>query len=791
MNKELLKEILNERILLICPKDFKEKIISFLNKERKIADINFLTLDEYRKNILFDYDTDAILHLMKRHQLSSGNAEEILENLYVVDEDKHYGVDKLDKLVSYKKELLDNGLLISNPLFENLLKERKICVAGYGELSRNDKKLFLGKEVEYHVDEEIEKVYDLHSFEDIEDEVEFVYDAIYELLKKGIDINKIHIMNVTKEYDSYFKRFNTYYPFEIMIKSENPLIGTAMGKQFMEKLNSGLGFQEIYDWLIEIESPLSGSFISLLNRYAGYEIQDVKEIMTADLSKIAASNESYRDVVEICSFGAEIAEEDYVFLMGFNDKTPHTKQDNEYLTDNVREYVDLPRIEEENELIKKNARAYLSHIDNLVVSVSRQNPFNRYNDQILFDKKHVKIISDRNLNTYSEKVNRMKYGKMLDKLLKYGYKEDDIDDMYINYGHNDFLSYVNVFGGIRDDQLMPNPKTSLSYTSMNAYYECAFKYFLQYRLGLNDGGNFNTKAGDLCHRVLKDCFEYKDFDFEESWQRNHEEINRNLDEEAFRDEKELFFVNRMKDELKEDIQIIRRQKEASLLDKELCERKFDIDVTDRISFKGFIDKLMYREDNGIIDTAIVDYKTGSSTRIEADIMEYGLSLQLPCYLYLLSKDEKFSKNTNIIGFYLQHIINNKNSYDEKDDLKELKRSTMKLDGISSDDVDRLSLLDTNILNGVCENIDKIRIKKDGSLSANSRVISDEGMESLVKLVEEKIIEAGTNINQGNFAINPKKIDGKNRSCTYCPFSAICYKTSNDLKYITTKKEEEF
>ena len=81
------------------------------------------------------------------------------------------------------------------------------------------------------------------------------------------------------------------------------------------------------------------------------------------------------------------------------------------------------------------------------------------------------------------------------------------------------------------------------------------------------------------------------------------------------------------------------------------------------------------------------------------------------------------------------------------------------------------------------------ITKNGELSKNSKVISDEDMKDMIKLVEDKILEASTSILNNDFSINPKVIDNKNVSCIYCPYKDICYKRIKDYVYCETKKEE--
>ena len=61
-------------------------------------------------------------------------------------------------------------------------------------------------------------------FESIEEEVEYLYNSIFDLLKKGVDINDIYILGATADYESYFKRYNTYYGFKIDVESNDKLV---------------------------------------------------------------------------------------------------------------------------------------------------------------------------------------------------------------------------------------------------------------------------------------------------------------------------------------------------------------------------------------------------------------------------------------------------------------------------------------------------------------------------------------------------------------------------------------
>ena len=66
-------------------------------------------------------------------------------------------------------------------------------------------------------------------------------------------------------------------------------------------------------------------------------------------------------------------------------------------------------------------------------------------------------------------------------------------------------------------------------------------------------------------------------------------------------------------------------------------------------------KLLYKEENNKTYLVIIDYKTGfPHTNLNNTI--YGIDMQLPVYLYLAK--EGLFKDAEVIGFYLQKILNN-------------------------------------------------------------------------------------------------------------------------------------
>ena len=728
---------IKDNMLLICPRDIKEKILA---NNKSLVDISFMTLEEYKKRYYFDYDYHTVKYLMDTYGYTLNNAKEIIESLYFV-EDKDYPNNKLNDLVKIKKELLDKNLLILDPLFNKHNKDT--IVYGYGDIRLNDAKVLKGTIIDKH--------YNIYEFDTIESELEYVYESIFELLENGIDINNIYIV-ADNEYENYFKRYNSYYDFKVNYPSDNSLYGTEAAKKFLEDI-------ELKDRETIYNELTNKDLVNILNKYL--DLNEAYDFIVEDLKHIKL-NKKYKDVVQVVSNNYLFSDFDYVFYLGFNDKVPAYKKDNEYLDNEMCHLLGIDDTNDKNRIIKENLICNLSNIRNLYLSYSKNSPFNKYERQMLFSD--VNYITYTNKYLHSDRANKNRYGELLDNLDKYGEHNDDLDSMYSTYDRNNYGDYDNSYKNFN----VGKETVELSYSSMQSYYECAFKYYLDNILRPDDSdATFFTTIGTIAHNVLQEMVLDNTKDFDELWD----------NQVTFTSAKELYFNKKIKEEIREDFNIILKQKELSYFDDVECEKRIKLKLRDNIFFKGFIDKILKCKDN----LCIVDYKTGN-TKIEDKYFEFGLNLQLPSYLYLLQEDP-----SKIIGFYLQHLVAPKYVYDEKKDIETQKNEDMKLNGFTTDDISRINILED--LDGKSNVVSKLAITKNGELSKNSKVISDQDMKDMIKLVEDKILEASTSILNNDFSINPKVIDNKNVSCTYCRYKDICYKRIKDYAYYETKKEE--
>ena len=159
-------------------------------------------------------------------------------------------------------------------------------------------------------------------------------------------------------------------------------------------------------------------------------------------------------------------------------------------------------------------------------------------------------------------------------------------------------------------------------------------------------------------------------------------------------------------------------------------------------------------------------------------------MQLPIYVYLIKNSNIFN-NPKIIGFYFEQILFEKGSKDLKKEELEEKKDKLKLNGYTLDDPYLISMFDPTYENS--EMIKGMRTSSKGFYNY-TKVLSEDSIDKMIKVVDSKIKEGFDNIKNNKFDINPKVINGENIGCRYCKYKDLCFKTGGDLVYL---KEENF
>lgn len=774
---------ISKQTIIICSNGNKIKLLKKLNFINKIIPVNFLSLNELYNSMYFSYDKNTIYNIMKKFNIKYDVALCYLNNLRYIN-DKKYGIDKLDYLVDIKKYLDSENLLIKDEYFIEFIKGKDILFYGFNYIDK-----FMYKAID-----ELKKItsvkiinkdnnkfkHSVYEFKHIEDEVEYVADKICDLIKNNIDINKIKLCNINDEYIPSIKRIFNMYNLPILLDDNNYISSTLTGKYFIDNYENDLNIT-IGKLKSKYNNDIVSQIINVINEYTFVNDKIlVKDMIIYDLNNKKVNYKKYENYIEIIDYNDVVDDDEYVFMMNFNlGAIPKIIKDEKYLNNNDLLLLELNTNVELSKMIKESTIDIIYSIKNLFISYKSESYTNEYFPS--------NLISDMNLHvehkdiscTYSNIANEVRLCRYLDSYYKYNIVNNNLERLFNNY-KVDYRTYDNSYKRISFESLnkVLNNKLNLSYSSMQSYNECSFKYYINNILKLDVyKDTFSAFIGTLFHYILeigiKNNISVKD------------EVN-NYIKDKILSNKEKYYVDKIINDIEFALNTIKDNLKYTKLLNIKTENKFEIvkngDIT--ITFKGFIDKMMSYNDGIKTYVAIIDYKTYNSD-IKMNLIDYGINLQLPIYLYLSSKN---LNDVVFVGFYLQNVLPEDNKYDINNSLFDRKKDSMKLNGYSNSNEDILKLFDSsyassNIIRG-------LKLKNDGEFVKTANVLTNEQMNEVINKTELSIDKCIDNIEKSNFDINPKCINNINIGCRYCKYNDICFMTEKDIVNIETEEGEE-
>ena len=757
--------------IIICPNEEKINILEKINNSNKLHQIKFMTLKEYRDNYYFSYGNEALYYLMNKYKYKIDVAKVYLKNLYFIDINKEYKNKKLEFLKNIKKELIDKKLLKINKIFKKYIKNKNIEIINYYDLDKYEEK-DLGIDIKL---EEVNLMHEVHEFKSIEEEVEFICIEIRKLLEQGININKIFLTNVTEEYNYILKELFNYYNIPINILFNDSIYGTTIVNDYLKSKD------------LDLKNPskliINKKILSVLEELVNIDENDplYEKILIDKLKNTYLPNTILDNAINIKELDSYTFKDDeYVFVVGFNlDSLPKTNKDIEFISDKDKEEVDLYDTTYLNIREKLKVEYLLSRIKNLTITYKLSTPFQKYYPSNLINDLKLPVIKEHNISlNYSDSYNKIKLGEYLDKFNLYGEKNDNLETLYSNYDIN-YNTYDNKFTGINKNTYLENISypLRLSYTSLNSYNECRFKYYVNQVLKINDyTDTFQAFIGQMYHHILT-LYKKDNFNLDIEFNNYLERRNLSL--------KEKLLLVKIKKDLIELIEVLKKQQLITGYNSELYEKQAIVKIRDdiRVEFIGYIDKIMYYKNMDDTYFTIIDYKTGYiDTNIE--LMKYGLHAQLPIYLYLINYSNIIS-NPIFTGIYYQNILFNYPTW-SKNLEKDIKERYL-LKGYSTDNVDIISRFDSTYENS--EYIKSMKYKEDKGFGTYTKLINDDTMLEIVKYMDKHIKEKTNEILSANFEIDPKVYAGNNISCELCNFKDLCFMKNSNIKYLD--KVEDF
>lgn len=772
-------EEFNNKIVIV--NDYAKK--SFIKKIDKLINVKVITLSELKRKYYFDYDNKAIYFVSNKYNCIPEIAKIYIDNIYYL---KDIDDEKINFLKEIKSDLDTNNLLTYNKLFKEFLKGKEIVLYNLKYTDKFYKNIF--KELEEYSkitiynDEDNSTVKELYKANNSEEEIAFICSKITKLIKSGVDINNIKLANVKSDYEFIIRKTFKLFNIPINLPSFETIKSTSLVIKFKEIYNSDINetIEKLKEFInTKEENDIFKSIINIINNYLwSNDFLLVKDMVFNDIDNIKTPREKLKNAVEVIEFKKElVTDEDYVFLIGYNEGViPVNYKDEDYLSDSIKEKLGLSTSFELNENAMNETKDNIRNIKNLIVTYPNHN----LSSEIYISSSYEKdLFEEKELNisfNESNAYNKLKLVSEKDENSKFGTITDNLIKLSSHYKDMKYNSYDNKYKMIDKSKIKDFFKDglTLSYTSINDYYMCSFRYYLDYVLKVNKfEDTFEATVGSIFHKILSMCFDH-DIDIIRTYETEIENSNYEFNES------EKFFLSILKDELVLIIETIKNQLSYTQLTNSMYEKKIIIDVDKdlQIRFKGFVDKILYNEFNGKTVVAIIDYKTGNPN-LNINNTVYGLEMQLPVYIYLIKNE---IKDVKIGGFYLQKILNNTTD-------KEKRLDSLKLQGYTNSDLDYIDKVDSSFNDSKV--IKSLRTSSKG-FYYYSKVINDEEIDILYNVVDSKIKEASKDILDSKFDINPKEMNNENIGCSFCKYKDICFMKPKDtvtLKEIKNIFEE--
>ena len=773
-----MTHINDDNILYLCSDKRKEIILEQSSLSAEIKNIKYMNKQEFMKEYFFDYDVVIFPYLMETYHISFSISKEYLNNLYYINVEENYDSPKLNFLKELKQDLLSKKLLQINHQFKNYLQQKKIIVDYSFNCDPFLNEILISLNSTFLTRPTFDKELTVTKTHDIEEEVNNVIIEILTLVDKGVELNHIYLSNVNDDYFYILDKLFSLYNIPLELNQNISLNSIPYIKEYfitkkLPELNSENG-------------PYLVPFINLLNKYASItDSPFYKTIIKAELNQTFVTKQKYQESVKVIDFdNLEVTNQDYVFILGFNETIiPKLVKDEYYLSDKEKEMIGLYPSYEQNKITRNNTYLKIASIMNVYLSYKLHSFSDEYYPSSIIEDFNIKTIEPKeNKYIYSDKYNLRKLALLKDRYNKYKEEDANLKSLAKTYPNSTYNTFNHKYTSISNTELLDyiSKPLKLSYTSMNQYNLCPFSYYIKNILKLDPfSDSFQAYIGSLYHYILSKCFA-DDFDFEYEWQQ--------YTSKKTHTPKENFLLKRLKNELLIVIDILKEQKLYTDFKSAIYEKEITIPIENQkidTLFTGIIDKIMYYQNLSDTYYAVVDYKTGSFPS-NINNMKYGLDMQLPIYLYLIEKKDIFT-NPIFTGMYFQNISLG-NIKKRTQDYSQIIQSKLKLKGYSIEDNDILQLFDHNFTKS---NIIAGMSVTDKGFGRYAKVLNSEDIYNIIKYTDKIIKESLANILDGNFAISPKVISDGKQACQYCKYKDLCFKTEEDMVYLEKVEDLSF
>lgn len=783
-----------EDIIIVSNKYIKPILIQkFSNQMRKIT---FKSFDEVKDDIYTTIDYQMLFHNMKEDT----NLEVLrikLANSYFIQQDSNEPF--LHELYLYHQ----NNHLILDENHLSYYKSKKVYFVNYyGDDDLINQMLpFLKHYERCFTTNSIDKELTIFHFENYDDEILEVVNHIAILLNKKVDPAKIVIHKVNKDYLNKLEEYLMIYKIDYIVEGEGSFFDVDIVKNFFHDLKNYEAMRlnkVLKDYLIDKKDNKIFSKIGKVLEpliMLDLTINSITLDLIKDVFIHTIYQEEVTNAIKIENVLNHIYDDDtHIFIMNFSHgEIAHIYKDDTYLNDKIRKNLKLLTSFDRTQIEEKKILDCIHSYESIHLSYSTYCSSKIYMPSNLIKelaKKRIVNICDASIHIYhivNEDMAKMRFFKAYALYRLYQKKTFDYLYGYTYFCDDLTKRYQSDFNATLDYLALPTLFMELSYTKLNDYFSCPFRFYLKYILNIEEKmeDNNSTFVGRMYHFVLEKVVAKRYID-----RRTKEEVLENISvyicdfvkNQTYEIKDKLkFYLNKFSEELKLIVEIIMDFMDHSSFEVLGLEQKLEKQLDDYTVVVGLIDKILKYQEYYLV----IDYKT-NSVHPNWYALDVGLDLQLPLYLYLIKANDP---NAKIAGSYLQSVFRTSLLKYEDKPLSKVMLEQLKYVGYTLQDRDVILAIDTNALNGSGSLPKQIVSNKGFYKNFLKKSFTQTQFDAIILYVEKLIFEANKKIRKGLFPILPLT-DEKNESvCRYCRLKDLCYR--NETMKKVYKKHDDF
>lgn len=326
-----------------------------------------------------------------------------------------------------------------------------------------------------------------------------------------------------------------------------------------------------------------------------------------------------------------------------------------------------------------------------------------------------------------------------------------------------------------------------STSQLERYAACAFSYFAQYGLRLEERAEHKVEffdIGNIVHEALQLYTDRLLKAGKQWWELSEKEQHTQADEclnEAvaryknslmYETERDTYMVTRLRKLLIRTVWAVTEQMKLGKFETETVESEFKFDVLendekdnaeDMISLIGRIDRIDTYKDEKYTYVKVVDYKTGKKDMSLSDLY-YGLQMQLVIYLKASMETADAEKLVIPAGVLYYNISDP--LLEGKPDASKVEEEMLKslmMRGIVNEDDPVLPSLDSNFITEsgklpikVSSVVAPFATDKDGNLKKQSQAITTKDFDNIIAFTQKNVTKMSNEIITGRTEVSPYK-----------------------------------